>query len=226
MATFRYLDVRRDIYDQCSKKVPRKYRTFADMRRVFTIKCWLLFIGMIVNFIVYIIFAVFRTNSFYWLCSFAITLVLNFLAELWSDSMYNPLERSREIEEHRENLERYIEVIQTILSSNGIETKAQRDVLRRECEQQLSIRKNGYIFVSNKAFEMLIGVPLGALISALIYKSEGADIVLAQVATIVILGFMLIGILNIFRIITYYSEGRFKDQYLLNVLNEIEYVSE
>ena len=220
MATFRYLDVRRDIYDQCSKKVPRKYRTFADMRRVFTIKCWLLFIGMIVNFIVYIIFAVFRTNSFYWLCSFAITLVLNFLAELWSDSMYNPLERSREIEEHRENLERYIEVIQTILSRNGIETKAQRDVLRRECEQQLSIRKNGYIFVSNKAFEMLIGVPLGALISALIYKSEGA------VATIVILGFMLIGILNIFRIITYYSEGRFKDQYLLNVLNEIEYVSE
>ena len=63
-------------------------------------------------------------------------------------------------------------------------------------------------------------------ISALIYKSEGADIVISQLFVIVILGVMIIGVSNILKKTTYYSDGHFKDQYLLDVLNELEYFSE
>ena len=73
---------------------------------------------------------------------------------------------------------------------------------------------------------MLVGVPLGAFISALIYKSESADVIIGQLIAIIIMGLMIIGVANIFKKITYYSDGHFKDQYLLDVLNELEYLSE
>lgn len=73
---------------------------------------------------------------------------------------------------------------------------------------------------------MLVGVPLGAFVSALIYKSESVDIVIEQLFVIIVLGLMTIGAANVFKKITYYSDGHFKDQYLLDILNELEYLSE
>ena len=73
---------------------------------------------------------------------------------------------------------------------------------------------------------MLIGVPLGALISALIYKSEGSDIIVTQIISIIVIGLMIIGIANAIKKLSYYSDGHFKDQYLLDALNESEYLSE
>ncbi len=72
---------------------------------------------------------------------------------------------------------------------------------------------------------MLVGVPLGAFISALIYKSDGADILVEQLITI-IMGLIIVGVINAFKKITYYSNGHFKNQHLLDALNELEYLSE
>ena len=176
--------------------------------------------------ITYIALFLFLPGTFYWLIPVGGTLMLSIIGELFGSRMYNPLERKREIEEHSANLEVYIENIQTTLSGYGIITKDQRDVLRKECEQQLSIHSTTYKSVSSKVFDMLVGVPLGAFISALIYKSESTDIVISQLFVVVILGLMIIGISNILKKITYYSDGHFKDQYLLDVLNELEYLSE
>jgi hypothetical protein len=165
-------------------------------------------------------------DTFLWLIPVGFTLLLSIIGELFGSRMYNPLERKKEIEEHSANLEMYIEDIQATLRRHGIITKDQRDVLRKECEQQLSIHGANYKAVSGKAFDMLVGVPLGAFISALIYKSESADIVISQLFVIVILGLMIIGVSNILKKITYYSDGYFKDQYLLDVLKELDYLSE
>lgn len=226
MATYRYWDIRRDVYEQCANMTPKKYRTFADMRKLFKLSYWLLLIGMLVCLITYIALFLFLPGTFYWLIPVGGTLMLSIIGELFGSRMYNPLERKREIEEHSANLEVYIENIQTTLSGYGIITKDQRDVLRKECEQQLSIHSTTYKSVSSKVFDMLVGVPLGAFISALIYKSESTDIVISQLFVVVILGLMIIGISNILKKITYYSDGHFKDQYLLDVLNELEYLSE
>ena len=71
---------------------------------------------------------------------------------------------------------------------------------------------------------MLIGVPLGAFISALIYKSEKSDIIIEQLVVIILFGLMIIGVASVIKKITYYSDGHFKDQYLLDVLCELEYL--
>lgn len=226
MATYRYWDIRRDVYEQCANMTPKKYRTFADMRKLFKLSYWLLLIGMLVCLITYIALFLFLPGTFYWLIPVGGTLMLSIIGELFGSRLYNPLERKREIKEHSANLEVYIENIQTTLSGYGIITKDQRDVLRKECEQQLSIHSTTYKSVSSKVFDMLVGVPLGAFISALIYKSESTNIVISQLFVVVILGLMIIGISNILKKITYYSDGHFKDQYLLDVLNELEYLSE
>lgn len=226
MATYRYWDIRRDVYEQCANMTPKKYRTFANMRKLFKFSYWLLLIGMLVCLITYIALFLFLPGTFYWLIPIGGALMLSIIGEFFGSRMYNPLERKREIEEHSANLEMYIENIQTTLREHGIITKDQRAVLRKECEQQLSIHSTSYKSVSSKVFDMLVGVPLGAFISALIYKSESADIVVSQLFVVVILGLMIISVSNILKKITYYSDGHFKDQYLLDVLNELEYLSE
>ena len=226
MATYRYWDIRRDVYEQCANMTPKKYRTFANMRKLFKFSYWLLLIGMLACLITYIALFLFLPGTFYWLIPIGGTLMLSIIGELFGSRMYNPLERKKEIQEHSTNLEMYIENILTTLRGHGIITKDQRDVLRKECEQQLSIHSTSYKSVSSKVFDMLVGVPLGAFISALIYKSESADIVVSQLFVVVIIGLMIISVSNILKKITYYSDGHFKDQYLLDVLNELEYLSE
>lgn len=226
MATYRYWDIRSDVYEQCANMTPKKYRTFTDMRKLFKLSYWLLLIGMLVCLITYIALFLILPGTFYWLIPVCGTLLLSITSELFGNRMYNPLERKREIEEHSANLELYVENIQIVLSKHGIITKDQRSALRKECEQQLSTHSTNYKSVSNKVFDMLVGVPLGAFISALIYKSESADILVSQLFVVVILGLMIIGVSNILKKITYYSDGHFKDQYLLDVLNELDYISE
>lgn len=226
MATYRYWDVRRDIYEQYSNKTLKKYRTFADMRKLFKISYWLLLAGMLVCLIAFIALFLTYPDTISWLIPVGFTLLLSIIGELFGNRMYNPLERKKEIEEHSANLEMYIENIQITLREHGIIAKDQRDVLRKECEQQLSIHSTSYKSVNSKVFDMLVGVPLGAFISALIYKSESVDILISQLFVVVILGLMIIGVSSILKKITYYSDGHFKDQYLLDVLNELEYLSE
>ncbi len=127
------------------------------------------------------------------------------------------------MDESNAELEDYIQHIKKVLIANEITTKEQRDVLKSECEKALSVYRENHKSVNAKVFDMLIGVPLGAFISALIYKSESNDILLAQLIGVIILGIAMIGAINILKKIMYYSVGVFKDQYLLNVLNELEY---
>lgn len=69
---------------------------------------------------------------------------------------------------------------------------------------------------------MLIGVPLGSIVSTIMY-ANGGSIVAAQIL-IIIFGLIVIGVSRAFKTLTYYSDGHFKDRYLLEVLNELEYV--
>lgn len=226
MATYRYWDVRRDVYEQCSNNPPKKYRTFADMKKLFKTSYWLMLIGMITCLITYIVLFFVFPNKFYWLIPVGCTFILAIISELFGGKMYNLSERKKELKENSDNLERYIENIKSILKKHNIVTKKQREALKIECEKQLSLHSKNYKSVNNKVFDMLVGVPLGALISALIYKSESVDIIIGRLFAIIIMGLMIIGVANIFKKITYYSDGHFKDQYLLDVLNELEYLSE
>lgn len=103
------------------------------------------------------------------------------------------------MDESNAELEDYIQHIKKVLIANEISTKEQRDVLKSECEKALSVYRENHKSVNAKVFDMLIGVPLGAFISALIYKSESNDILLTQLISVIILGIAIIGAINIFK---------------------------
>ena len=111
--------------------------------------------------------------------------------------------------------------IKRVLDKNGIDTAQKRELLKNECIEILDKHKQKYISVKSRVFDMLIGVPLGALISSLIYQNNTS--VINQILVIIMLGLIIIGFSNIIKKIKFYSDGYFKDKHLLDVLNEVQY---
>ena len=114
-----------------------------------------------------------------------------------------------------------IEDIDKIFRKHGIDTNEKLKKLKSECEGLLNARKSKYTTINGKILEMFIGVPLDALVASLIYTQK--DAVQTAIVALIILGFTVLGSVKIFRSIDYYSEGYFKDKYLLDAINEIEY---
>lgn len=226
MATYRYLDVRRDIYEHCSDKQLKKLRTFSEVKRLFKKKYLVLMIILMLLIITGIIINCLLQNKIYLSIALVISVTLLIFTELFEDKTYNPSERKKELDKNSAALEKFIETSKGILKAHHIVTKEQLETLKKECENQLLLHSNNYKTVSNKVFDMLIGVPLGALISALIYKSNSLDVIISQILVVIVVGLTIIAILRFSKIIAFYYYGRFKDQYLLDVLNELEYLSE
>ena len=79
--------------------------------------------------------------------------------------------------------------------------------------------------ISSKIYDVSIGVPLGSFVSALIFKSSSEDTIIINIFAVILFGLMIIGIVKAVNKLRYYSEGYFKDKYLLEALNELEYVN-
>ncbi len=226
MATYRYFNVIRDIYEKCSNKKLHKVRSFADMKRLFKAGYWIMLIAMVISAISYLTIFFFASNLMWCFIPFSVMILVSIFSEFFGGKMYSAEARKEELQKHSESLEEYIDDVKTTLSAHKITTRAQRDVLKAECEKQIELHNKNFKSVSGKICDMLIGVPLGALISALIYKSSSEDTVIASIVALIVLGLMVIGISSFIKKVAYYSEGHFKDQHLLNVLNELEYLDD
>ena len=224
MATYRYYNVRREIFEKCSEKKLHKLRSFADMKRLFKVSYWIMLIGMILFALILMCLLLFRCNPLLSLIPLVGMTTISIVSELSGYKMYNAEARSKEWEEQRDSLDEYIKDVNEIFESHKITSREQRDALKRECEEQIKLHDKNFKSISNKAYDMLIGVPFGALISALIYKSSETDIMISSIVCLIIIGLAIIVIARVFKVLAYYSEGHFKDQYLLNVLNELEYL--
>lgn len=224
MATYRYWEVRRDIYSQCSHAPLRKNRTFHEMKELFKTSYWVMLVGMLFCLCCFIVsLFVFYKISYISLIPVCVFLLLTWLSELFSDKMYNPSARQTEIDERAKRLDEYLDNANRILVSHGIKTKEQREYLHKECEDRLFQYDKGFLFAKKNTFDMLIGVPLGALISAVIFRSNSENTVILHIVLLIILGLAIIGTVNIAKKVRYYSDGCFKDRLLLDVLNELSY---
>ena len=104
MATYCYWEVRRDVYEQCSNNPPKKYRTFADMKKLFKASYWLMLIGMICCLLAYLILFVVFPDKVFWIIPVCCTFVLEIISEFFGGKMYNPSERKKELEKTNANL--------------------------------------------------------------------------------------------------------------------------
>ena len=135
--------------------------------------------------------------------------------------MYNSSERKKEIDTNNEYYNSYMKKIIRVFKSHGIVNNTQRKSLKEECSKILLNNEKRYNLVNSKIYDILIGVPLGALISSLIYKNDEA--LTAQIICIIVIGAFGLLFTKVIKKLIYYSDGHFKDRFLLNILNELEY---
>lgn len=219
--TYKYLDIRRDIYNECSKMQIKKYRSFNDMKKLFKWSYWAILICIPLFSVLGLVLLFSLPNTIYWIIPLAMITVLSVIVEVKSESMYNPSERKKEIDTNNEYYNSYIEKITKILKSHGIVNNKQVQILKEECSKTLSNNEKQYKLVNSKIYDILIGVPLGALISSLIYKNNEA--IVEQIICIMAIGGLGLIFTKVIKKLLYFSDGHFKDQFLLNVLNELEY---
>lgn len=225
MATYKYWNIRRDIYEKCSDKKLKSFRSFSDMKRLFNCWFWISLLLMILCLVSLVVFTLAFPNKFYFLIPATVFTVIAILVELFGHRMYNSSERNKEKEKQNANLEEYVTDIESVLKFHGINTKEQTSALKQECHHRIDLYKEKCKSISSKIYDVAIGVPLGAFVSAIIFKSSSEDALITNIIAVILLGLMIIGIVKAVNQLRYYSEGYFKDQYLLDVLNELEYIN-
>lgn len=123
------------------------------------------------------------------------------------------------------NYEQYIQELKAVLSSCGIDSSHKRKALKSECMASLEKQAKPYNTISANAYNILIGIPIGAIVSAIMYENNDSA-ALTQIVGLIMVGLLIIGFSKAFKTLTYYSDGHFKDRYLLEVLNELEYAED
>ena len=219
--TYKYYEVRRQIYENCSDKELSKNRTLDETKRLFKKDFWALMILFLTSLVLLITMVFLYPTKPYFLLPMIGLLISSFLLEFKDEKLYNQAERKKELLEFSQQYNDYITNIKKVLSNCGLTKKHHLKSLKTECENSLSVQYKRYRTANNKIYDMLIGIPLGALISSLIYQNN--ENIISEIIGIIAFGSIIIVLLKVYRIIRYYSDGYFKDQYLLNILNELEY---
>lgn len=224
MVTYKYLEVRREIYNKCSDKELNSFRSFRQMLKVWNRSYWASLIGMLFCLVTEIVLSIILQNKLWGMIPLGVEMVLLVVIEVRSDKMYNPPERKKELDDDKKKYEKYVENIKKTLDACGIRTSRLRVILREECVAELEKYNKSYSFISDHVIEMFIGVPLGALISSLIFIDKQA--VVDHIAVLVMLGVMIIVFIKVAKKMAFFWNGYFKDQYLLKALKELEYCEE
>ena len=219
MATERYFAVRNDIY----RRIPtlNKKRSFQRMKKLFNWGYWILLLLLVISGISISILLYVFPNTFWWFIPVGAIFTITILHEVFGEKLYNPIEREIEIKEREDALERYVESVNSVLEDYYIKTVEQRKILLRECQERIEFYEKKYKSVNSKISNIMIGAPIGTLVSAIIYnttKEVGLPII-----TVMVVGLLIIGVIYVMRKILYYSNGYFKDEYLMKTLKEIEY---
>lgn len=220
--TYKYYDVRREVYDKCSDKTLKRTRSFKDLRRLFKWYAWVIMSLLPVSMIAFIILVYAFPEKPYYLIPCAAAFIVIAIWEFRSERIYNANERYRELEEVKHNYLQYIRNIKGVLNSCGIDSREKLDALKNECNARLDSHAKPYKSVSSTTYNMLVSVPLGAVVSSIIYRSSG-DTAVTQIVGLLMFGLMVIGICKGFKALSFYADGYFKDRYLLEVLNELDY---
>lgn len=220
--TYKYLYVRRAIYEENPVGKLSRYRNWSDMARLFKLPYWIMLGVLLISIVFLILIAIYGFNSP--LMGIPVILIVSVvvLTEILREKyLFNDSVRATELSERMQNYELYVTKIKEILRNHGIDTPEKIAKLKAECETALKMREEKFAKINSKIVDMLIGVPLGALIASIIYA--GNDAIPAAIGSIIIIGIAVLGVIQIIRKINYYSDGYFKDRYLLDAINELDY---
>ena len=223
--THKYFEVRREVYSKCPDKVLKKSRSFNEMKKLFKNRVWAMLTVLICSIIVFPLLALFIPEKPYYFIPVLVVFLVPIIWEFSCEKIYNTEERARELTEAKDTYEQYIQDLKSVLISCGIDSAPKRKTLKSECTARLEKQAKPYNTINANAYNILIGVPIGAIVSAIMYENNNSA-ALTQIVVLIMFGLLIIGFSKAFKTLTYYSDGHFKDRYLLEALNELEYAED
>ena len=138
--TYKYYEVRREVYDKCSDKTLKRTRSFKDLKRLFKSYAWVIMALLLVSMIAFIILVYVFPGKPYYLIPCAAAFTVTAIWEFHSERIYNAGERYRELEEVKHNYLQYIRNVKGVLDSCGIDSREKHDALKKECNARCSLR--------------------------------------------------------------------------------------
>lgn len=225
LITYKYFEVRREVYNNCSDKALKQIRPFKVVKKLFNHSFWIMLSTFVVSIIAFVLLIVIFPEKPYYLIPVPVTFLIPIIIEFRCEKIYNSEERNHELTEMKGAYEHYIREIKTVLDFCGINSVQKRNTLKAECKANLEKHAKPYNTIMSNAYSMLVGVPLGAIVSAIIYANSN-DTAVTQMIVMIMFGLTVIGLCKFYKMLAYYSDGYFKDRYLLEVLDELEYAED
>lgn len=223
--TYKYMYIRRAIFEQNPASKINTYRNLSDMVKLYKRQYFIMLVLLLLSVLFsFIIISIYPNRPFVLIPMVFELLIVILISVQREKHIYNESVRAQEISEIEKNYEEYVLNVSNTLESNGINTPEKLQKLKEECKSELKKYEEKLGRVNSKIFDMLIGVPLGAFIASIIYSNSNT--IPAAIVVIIIIGLVLLGFTRLIGYIEYYSVGYFKDKYLLDAINELDYYEE
>ncbi len=219
--TYKYSQVRREIYACTSAQTIRKYRSLKEIKKLFRWYFWLLLAIVIAAMISYFLLIVFLPSTFYWLIPIPFIIALPCILEIYSEKFYKPTARQNDLNEYNAHYNQYINNIKQVFTTCGINTPDKEKLIKSECLSRMDKHGKPFAAAKKTAYSFLIGTPLTVLISTIIKPEDTPSISL--IIGVIAFGIIAIAFLSVLKLFYYYADGYFKDKRLLETLNELEY---
>lgn len=185
--TYKYLEVRREIYEKNPSKKMNSYRSISDIIRLFKLPLWIMLGVIVISLIALIAITIIDPGRPYAFLPMIIILMICVLSQIPRENyFYNKVERENELSKNRNDYKQYVSEIKITLQEHGINTPEKLEKLKAECDKELKMHEDIFTKINSKIVDMLIGVPLGSLIASLIYADSNA--VSIAIGTLIIVG--------------------------------------
>lgn len=220
--TYKYIFIRRAVYEKVSDKKLKRTRTLKEIKRLFKLPYIILLILLAIAIISTIIMLIMQIPIIYTFIPMGFLIVSSIVFEISPERrIYNMEEREKEVDEKIENYKEYLESVNEIFIENGIDTPEKLSLLKAECISSIETSKSQFSSINAKLFDMMIGVPLGALLAIIIENKDESQI--NSIIALMIIGALIILTIKALNFIMSISDAVFKDRYLLDAINELEY---
>ncbi len=220
--TYKYIFIRRAVYEKVSDKKLKRTRTLKEIKRLFKLPYIILLILLAIAIISTIIMLIMQIPIIYTFIPMGFLIVSSIVFEISPERrIYNMEEREKEVDEKIENYKEYLESVNEIFIENGIDTPEKLSLLKAECISSIETSKSQFSSINAKLFDMMIGVPLGALLAIIIDNKDESQI--NSIIALMIIGALILLTIKALNFIMSISDAVFKDRYLLDAINELEY---
>ena len=220
--TYKYIFIRRAVYEKVSDKKLKRTRTLKEIKRLFKLPYIILLILLAIAIISTIIMLIMQIPIIYTFIPMGFLIVSSIVFEISPERrIYNMEEREKEVDEKIENYKEYLKSVNEIFIENGIDTPEKLSLLKAECISSIETSKSQFSSINAKLFDMMIGVPLGALLAIVIENKDESQI--NSIIALMIIGALILLTIKALNFIMSISDAVFKDRYLLDAINELEY---